>query len=94
MPLAPLADPVHLSSMSQPSSPKTVSLLSLAVDAVAVLGFFVVIFTLVRPHVQSVDPRMVILWSGLTAACLSGVFWLALQMFRVVLAAQRARPRH
>jgi hypothetical protein len=80
--------------MSQPSSPKTVTVLSLAVDAIAVLGFFIAIFTLVRPHVPSVDPRMVILWSGLTAACLSGVFWLALQMFRVVLAAQRARTRH
>lgn len=80
--------------MSQPSAPRSVTLLGLAVDAIAVLGFFVVIFLLVRPHVPSTDPRMVILWSGLTAACLSGVFWLALQMFRVVLAAQRARRHH
>jgi hypothetical protein len=33
---------------------------------------------------------MITLWSGLTAACMSGVFWLAVQMFRVVLKAQRA----
>jgi hypothetical protein len=33
------------------------------------------------------------LWGGLTAACMSGVFWLAVQMFRVVLRAQRAAGR-
>jgi hypothetical protein len=32
---------------------------------------------------------MIALWAGLTAACLTAVFWLAIQMFRVVLRAQR-----
>jgi hypothetical protein len=36
---------------------------------------------------------MIMLWGGLTAACMSGVFWLAVQMFRVVLRAQRAAGR-
>jgi hypothetical protein len=31
---------------------------------------------------------MVMLWAGLTSACMSSVFWLAVQMFRVVLKAQ------
>jgi hypothetical protein len=76
--------------MSSSSSPKIVTPVSLVVDAVAVLAFFIFLFGLLRPHVPSTDPRMVILWAGLTSACMSGVFWLALQMFRVVLAAQRA----
>jgi hypothetical protein len=44
---------------------------------------------LVKIHVPSSDPKMIMLWSGLTAACMSGVFWLCIQMFRVVLKAQR-----
>jgi len=37
---------------------------------------------------------MIMLWAGLTAACMTAVFWLAGQMFRAVLRAQReARTR-
>jgi hypothetical protein len=43
----------------------------------------------VKSHVQSNDPKMIMLWGGLTTACLTGVFWLAVQMFRVVFKAQR-----
>ena len=32
---------------------------------------------------------LIMLWGGLTAGCLSGVFWLALQMFKVVYKFQR-----
>jgi hypothetical protein len=35
----------------------------------------------------------VLLWGGLTSACMSGVFWLAIQMFRVVLKAQLAAKK-
>ena len=35
-------------------------------------------------HVPSTDPQMITLWSAGTAACMSGVFWLASWMFRVV----------
>ena len=83
--------------MSQPSassSPdiklgKLTSPVSLAVDAVLVIGFFAFLFTLLKSHVPSNDPKMVVFWAGLTAGCMSGVFWLAVQMFRVVLKAQR-----
>jgi len=60
----------------------------LVVDAVLVIGFFAILFTLLKSHVPSNDPKMVFLWAGLTSACMSGVFWLAVQMFRVVLSAQ------
>jgi hypothetical protein len=67
---------------------KLVTPVSLAVDAVLVLGFFAFLFTLLKSHVPSNDPKMVFVWAGLTSACMSGVFWLAIQMFRVVLSAQ------
>jgi len=39
--------------------------------------------------VPSNDPKMIILWGGLTAGCLSGVFWLACRMLTVVFNFQR-----
>jgi hypothetical protein len=81
-----------LRRMSQPET-KFTSPVSLVVDAVLVIGFFLFIFRIVAPHVPSNDRSMIVLWGGLTAACMSGVFWLAVQMFRVVLRAQREDRR-
>ena len=79
--------------MDQPERMRT-SPVSLVVDAVLVVAFFLFIYTLVSPHVPSNDHRMILLWGGLCAACLTGVFWLCIQMFRVVLRAQlEARRR-
>ncbi len=78
--------------MSQPET-KFTSPASLIVDAILVLGFFLVIYWLVSPHVPSNDKSMILLWGGLCSACMSGVFWLCVQMFRVVLKAQRADRR-
>lgn len=78
--------------MSQPE-PKYTSPASLALDAVLVVAFFLFIYTVVAPHVPSNNKSMVLLWGGLTAACMSGVFWLCIQMFRVVLRAQREAKR-
>lgn len=72
---------------------KLVTPVSLVVDAILVIAFFLYIFTLVRSHVPSNNPSMVYLWGGLASACMSGVFWLAVQMFRVVLRAQLAANR-
>jgi hypothetical protein len=76
-----------------PSENKRRSTASLAIDAVLVLAFFALLYRLVSPHVPSNDPKMILLWGGLCAACMSGVFWLCLQMFRVVLRAQREAGR-
>jgi hypothetical protein len=62
---------------------------SIALDVFLVLAFFVYMYTVVSTHVPSEDPNMIHLWGALTSACITGVFWLALQMFRVVLKAQR-----
>jgi hypothetical protein len=72
---------------------KLVTPASLAVDAVLVLAFFAFLFRVLRPHVQSNDPIYVTMWAGLAAACVSSVFWLAIQMFRVVYRAQKASKK-
>lgn len=82
--------------MSQPNashSPdikleKLTTPVGMVVDAILVLGFFLFLFTLLKSHVPSNNAASVFIWAGLTSACMSGVFWLAIQMFRVVLSAQ------
>lgn len=74
--------------MAQPEQ-KYATPASVAVDMLLVLGFFIGLYNWVSPHVPSTNPKMIMLWSGLTAACMSGVFWLTIQMFRVVFKAQR-----
>lgn len=65
---------------------------SLALDLVLVAAFFAFMFTVLRSHVPSNDPKMITLWAALASSCMTGVFFLALQMFRVVLRGQlRAR---
>lgn len=78
--------------MAQPET-KLTSPLSLVVDFVLVAAFFAYLFSLLRSHVPSNDPQMITLWAALGAGCMSGVFWLCVQMFRVVLRAQRAASR-
>ena len=83
-----------MSSPIVPSSPdiklgKLTSPVSLVIDAILVAGFFGFMFSLLKSHVPSNDPKMIFIWAFLSAGCMSGVFWLAIQMFRVVLTAQR-----
>ena len=75
------------------SEQKLVTPLSLLVDLVLLLAFFAFMFGVLKSHVPSNDPKMINLWAALATSCLTGVFWLALQMFRVVLRAQRAAKR-
>lgn len=79
--------------MSSPDTKFPVTAVSLVVDAILVIGFFLLMLWVVESHVPSTDPRMILLWGALGSACLTGVFWLALQMFRVVLLAQRQQKR-
>jgi hypothetical protein len=86
------ADLLLFRPMTPPESKHT-SPASLAVDAVLVIAFFVFMYTLVAPHVPSNDKRMVLFWGGACSACMTAVFWLCVQMFRVVLRAQREERR-
>ena len=76
--------------MSKPSESKLVSRTSLVVDAVLVAGFFLLLYKVIKGHVPSNDVFYIRLWGGLAAACMTGVFYLTIQMFRVVLKAQLA----
>ncbi len=78
--------------MAQPET-KLVTPVSLIVDAVLVVLFFAYLYHLVSSHVQSHNPKWIMFWGALCAACMSGVFWLCIQMFRVVLRAQRAAKK-
>jgi hypothetical protein len=76
----------------QEKKAKLVTPMSLLVDAVLVIAFFIYMFTVVSTHVQSHSHRMILFWGGLCSLCMTVVFWLTLQMFRVVVKAQRQGP--
>ena len=77
----------------EPPEKKLVTPVSLAVDAVLVIAFFVYMYSVVSTHVPSRDHRMILFWGAACSACLTVVFWLALQMFRAVVHAQRRAPK-
>jgi hypothetical protein len=81
--------------MSQPAQPeeRLVTPVSLVVDLILVVAFFLYMYWVLAPHVPSHDPKMITLWGALGSACLTGTFWLALQMLRVVFRAQRRERR-
>jgi len=79
-------------AMAQPAE-KLTSPVSLVVDAVLVIGFFLYLYSLVSTHVPSPNPKWVMFWGAMCAACMTGVFWLCVQMFRVVLRAQLAAKK-
>lgn len=57
----------------------------LIIDLVITGGFWTFMMLVLRNHVPSTDPFWITVWSCITALCLSGVFFMALQMFRLVL---------
>ena len=63
--------------------------LFLIVDLVLTAIAFCIFYWLVNSHVPSNDPAMIKLFGGLASACMSGVFWLALQMLKTVFVFQR-----
>ncbi len=68
---------------------KPFSFVILAIDLVLTALAFSLFYWLVNSHVPSNDPAMIKLWGGLGASCMTGVFWLALQMLKVVFRFQR-----
>jgi hypothetical protein len=71
------------------SEKKSFSPVTLVVDLALTAAFFLFIFSVIKSHVQSNDPRMIIFWGGAGAACMTGVFWLAWQMVKTVYRFQR-----
>ena len=75
------------------SEKKGFSLVGLVIDLVLAAGFFSFFYYVLQPHVPSNDPTMIRLWATLAAACMTGVFWLALQMVKTVFRFQRANRK-
>ena len=72
-----------------PSEKMRFSVVSLVIDLVLVAIAFSIFYRLVNSHVPSNDPDMIRLWGSLGAGCMTGVFWLALQMLKTVYRFQR-----
>ena len=87
-------------SVNAPSEQKHVTPVTIAVDLVLSAIVFFFMFGWVKPHVASNDPVFLNFFGASTAICVTGVFWMAIQMFRIVLAgertlkAERASARH
>jgi len=81
-------------AVMSPSEEKLTSPVSLAVDAVLVVLFFLYMYSVLSTHVPSHDHRMILIWGVITTSCLTAIFWLALQMFRVVLRFQIAQNKN
>ncbi|WP_438481599.1 hypothetical protein [Oleiharenicola lentus] len=71
------------------SAKKPFSLVTLILDLALTAIAFVIFYWLVNSHVPSEDPKMIMLFGGLTAGCMAGVFWLAWQMVKTVYRFQR-----
>lgn len=77
--------------MSDSTQSKLATPASIAVDLVLCAAFLVFIYSCVSSHVQSKQAGVIFLVGGLTSLCMTVVFWLCIQMFRVVYRAQRER---
>lgn len=71
------------------SEKKSYSVVELIIDLLLTAVAFSIFYWLVNSHVPSNDPKMVFFFGASAAACMSGVFWLALQMLKTVFRFQR-----
>lgn len=69
--------------MSTDSDQPLVTKKGVSVDLVLSVLFFLFMREVLVPHVPSQDPTSVFIVSSMTAFCMTGVFWIAANMFRV-----------
>jgi hypothetical protein len=69
--------------MSTDSDQPLVTKKGVFVDLVLSVLFFLFMREVLVPHVPSQDPTSVFIVSSMTAFCMTGVFWIAANMFRV-----------
>ena len=62
-----------------------VSKTGIVVDLILSIAFFLFMFWVLMPHVPSYDPKTIYIVAGMTSLCMTGVFWIAANMFRVTL---------
>jgi membrane glycosyltransferase len=63
----------------------------IALDLLITLVVFVAMIFVLRSHVPSETPAIVLAVSAFTSACLTALFWLAMQMFKAVFSHQREK---
>ena len=70
--------------------PQLITRQAVIIDLVLTVAFFVFITSILKKHVPWSDAgeTAVLLGAAYCGACLSGVFWMALSLFRVTLADQ------
>ena len=54
-------------------------------DALLSIAFFIFMTYVLMPHVPSEDTNVILFIAGMTSFCMTGVFWLATNMFIVTL---------
>jgi hypothetical protein len=69
--------------MSDDKTQPLVSKIGVVVDLILSVLFFLFMREVLVPHVPSQDPTAVVVVSSMTAFCMTGVFWIAANMFRV-----------
>ena len=75
-----------ISEMSDESNEQPlISKIGLLVDAILSIAFFLFMTYVLMPHVPSEDTNVILFIAGMTSFCMTGVFWLAANMFRVTL---------
>lgn len=80
--------PPSVSGMAS-SEKKPFSAVTLVIDLALSAVAFAIFYSLVNSHVPSNDPKMVMFFGASAAGCMTGVFWLAWQMLKVVFQFQR-----
>jgi hypothetical protein len=76
-------------SVNAPAEQTHVTPVTIAVDLVLVGIFFYFMFGWVRSHVPNNNPLFQNFFGASTALCVTGVFWMAIQMYRVVVAGEK-----
>ena len=76
-------------NVNAPSEQKHVTPITIAVDLTICAVFFGFMFGWLKPHVPSYNALSINFFAASTALCITGVLWMAIQMFRIVAAGEK-----
>ena len=80
-------------SMNEENEKPLVSKLGIVIDLFISILFFLFMQYVLADHVPFQDPLAVNLVAGMSALCMTGVFWIATNMFRVTLVDHKRRRK-
>ena len=76
-------------NINAPSEQKHVTSVTIAIDLILSAVFLYLMYGWVSTHVHSTEKGFILFFGASTALCVTGVFWMAIQMFRVVVAGEK-----